>query len=39
MDTRDMADFGKRFCKKCLLKDMSDGEYYRTVYELSLIHI
>lgn len=33
MDTRDMADLGKRFCKKCLLKDMSDGEYYRTVYE------
>ena len=23
----------KRFCRKCLTKDMDDGEYYRTVQE------
>ena len=23
----------ERFCRKCLLKDMTDGEYYRTIRE------
>lgn len=29
----EQATLGRRFCKKCLLRDLPEAEYFKTMYE------